>query len=165
MRSQRWCRTPMIANCSSLSLREVLDHVARDADPADRGCNRRSTHYRRSGFAKQKGPWHYSYLLSIIAARVKSAEAPLRRRGSLFAGDFCLQKSRRAYGPGLKNRFGRAEYVFDRPEMPDRLRVERCFEEGSGSGHQTFISGAQAFTSCASETPRSAAVCSRSWVA
>ena len=42
-----------------------------------------ATHYRRSGFAKQKGPWHYSYLLSIIAARVKSAEAPLRRRGSL----------------------------------------------------------------------------------
>src|SRR5262249_25560785 len=42
MRSQRGWRAPIIAICSSLSLREVLDHVARDAYPADRGCNRRS---------------------------------------------------------------------------------------------------------------------------
>jgi hypothetical protein len=37
-----------------------------------------ATHYRRSGFAKQKGPWHYSYVLSI------KAENDLERRDALL---------------------------------------------------------------------------------
>jgi len=109
----------MIAICSSLSLREVLDHVARDAYPADRGCNRRSHSLSTKWVCKAKRALALFLLAFYHCSSRKVGGSATRRRGSLFAGDFCLQKSRRAYGPGLKNRFGRAEYVFDRPPRVD----------------------------------------------